>query len=248
MARVTLLVAAIACVLVQASLAPADVVINGGFETGDFQGWTTTGVASVDGTSIFGPLAITPAAGARQAVLANAGTTLPAPVSPAALESFLSLSPGTLELLRLFNGTTGPVQNGSALLQTVTVAEGDVLTFQWNYATNEFVPAFPYDFSFVVIGGTAATLATANSIGAVGGTTSSGYRTYTHTFDAAGTYLLGLGVVNTSDNAGQSRLYVDGFSINAATVPEPTSITVFATAFAVIGVAGWRRHRRAAER
>ena len=80
----------------------------------------------------------------------------PTSVSAAAIESFLGLNPQTLNTLAAVNFLETPAVNGSALKQTVTVNEGDVLSLNWNFATQD---VGGYDFAFVVVAGIAQVLA-----------------------------------------------------------------------------------------
>ena len=105
---------------------------DGSFESGTFSAYTTTGNPSVVGVN--GP--VIPTDGTLQARLVTGGAT------PAAIETLLGLSSGSINSLGRGNAT-----DGSAIAQVITAAAGDILTFQWNFATNEFVNAI-YDVSF----------------------------------------------------------------------------------------------------
>jgi hypothetical protein len=108
-------------------------LINGGFETGDFTGWTTLGETSIE-TSAFGS---GPTQGTSQASLSTEGAAFAGSI----IEEFLGLDPGSLDNL----GTSldflpfpgGVASQGSAIRQTFTANAGDLLTFDWNFLTNE---------------------------------------------------------------------------------------------------------------
>ena len=68
-------------------------------------------------------------------------------VSVAALEAFLGLEAGTLAA---FSGED--VTSGSAIQQTVTVAPGETLSFDFNFFTNEALENEIFnDFSFAIV-------------------------------------------------------------------------------------------------
>ncbi len=115
------------------------VTINGGFETSDFTGYDTIGDTSVQ-TSDFGS---GPTEGTYQGFLSNASG-----VPASDLETFLGVSPGSLN--GLGNGTA---TTGSAIRQTFAANAGDVLTFNYNFLTGEDANATLNDFSFFTING-----------------------------------------------------------------------------------------------
>jgi len=209
------------------------VILNAGFESGDFTSWSTIGDASVV-TSGFGS---GPTEGIDQALLTTAsedgdgsnfsGTDA---VSADDLETFLGLAPGSLA--GLGNGT--PTE-GSALKQTFSANAGDVLSFDWNFLTNENTPGVN-DFAFATIN-PLSTLADTNFSPFVSSLTSdfaqeTGFRTFTFTIPTTGTYTGGAGVVDVDDTEVTSGLLVDNFALTPSTqptpvIPEPSSILLF---------------------
>lgn len=211
--------------------------INGGFETGDFTGWSTIGSASIQ-TDAFGA---GPPQGNYQAFLSN-GTGA---VSSANLESFLGLSAGSLDALG--NGTT---TTGSGLSQSITANAGDVVTFQWDFLTNEDTPSTNNDFSFVSIK-SLQTLADTNYPNFISSNTSflseTGFQTFSYTIPTAGTYKVGVGVVNVGDTSVESGLLVDNFVLTASAVPEPGSLVLGGLgALGVLTIYNRRRRSRSA--
>jgi hypothetical protein len=184
-------------------------VSNGGFESGDFNGWTTTGSAAIK-TSSFGT---GPTEGTYDALITNDGGP-----DHTAVESFLGLSTNALQSL------VSNVTNGSAIKQTITVSAGSTLTFDWNFLTSEFPGDTTFrDFGFVSItpvggGGTLAKLAdTTSSLvsapSSTGFSNMTGFKTFSFTFSTAGTYVLGVGAMNAGDTTVNSGLLVDNFQI-----------------------------------
>ncbi|NER31270.1 MAG: hypothetical protein F6J89_27540, partial [Symploca sp. SIO1C4] len=113
-------------------------IINGGFESGDFTGWTTIGEATIEDSEVGSD----PTEGTSQAFLSTGGAVF----SDSILEEFLGLAPGSLDNLINWDAT-----QGSAIRQTFQAEAGDILTFDWNFLTNEEVPPIFNDFSFVSI-------------------------------------------------------------------------------------------------
>jgi hypothetical protein len=112
----------------------------------------------------------------------------------------------------------GNATEGSAMkLSTITVAAGSTLTFDWNFLTNEATPSSYNDFAFVSINGLRE-LADTNSTFALSPTVfneQTGYKQFSYTFRAAGTYTIGLGVVDAGDKTVDSALVVDNFSLTS---------------------------------
>jgi len=201
------------------------VVTNGGFESG-LTGWTSAGNAVALGT-VAGTPVVNPFGSSHGLVSSGDGGVGDVSLTVSALASALNLSPGTISALG------ANAFRGSAVSQVLTnVNVGDVLTFSWNFLTNETTPSLnSNDFSFFSLGqtgglSTAVLLANTNSAFTpiVNGPFSAqtGYQSTQFTFTVAGDYTLGFGAMNVPDGFGNSGLLIDQVSITA--VPEPTSL------------------------
>jgi len=194
-------------------------VINGGF-AGDFTGWSGTGDVLLDDGTLGGS---GPTEGTYQALLTTAGTLTDGfnlnfddPLKDAVvvgnMETFLGLS-GALSGF-------GAVE-GSAIRQSFTANAGEVLSFNWNFLTDD--AGLSDDFAFVLIDGSLTTLSDANSLllGPSGGffLDETGYYTSSHTFGTSGAHTLAFGVVDAPDNIGASGLLVDNISLTAVPIP-----------------------------
>jgi len=193
---------------------------NPGFEAlPDFSGWSTTGSTAVVTSSFYSPVP----EGTVQAAISNGsafGGGNPSVVS-GDLESFFGAAASSLNLLG-----GGQAYTGSGIKQSnITIAPGEVLTFQYNLLTNEGATGTVVnnDEAFISVGnGTTTTFtkfASASDATLTVGTTNAqnsgenketGLKTYTFQL-APGTYTLGVGVVNVGDASGTSILLVDNF-------------------------------------
>lgn len=223
------IIAFLSCLFIAPSFAAT--IVNGDFETGNLSAWSTTGNATVQDQS-FGTL---PASGSFQALLSNDGSTQ----SASSLESFLGLTSGSIAL----TGSGIPIE-GSAFKQTIVANAGDVLTFQWNFLTNELTPPTSNDFAFFTIGNSIRELAdTTTSLFATSPSISfndeTGYRTFSMTVTNSGTFTLGFGVVDVSDRSIASGLLIDNATL--VPVPEPSSV---GSAFVGIAILFARLRRR----
>ena len=221
--------------------ASAGNILNGGFEAfPDFQSWSTLGNTSVQDNTFK-----TPTEGSVQAVLSNgfngpgAGT---ATTNVASLEAFLNLNPGSL---------VPNIKSGSAIKQSFFGTVGDVITYTYDYVTNEG-PKADYGFytftqpgggDFVgVLGQTGdpglhATSALDNLSGYFNQET--GYRTGTFTLTSTGTWTVGFGVVNRDDTNISSGLLVDnvqGGTGGAVGVPLPAGMYILPFGLIAAGV------------
>jgi len=212
--------AATAISLLASSTSASGVVLNGSFETGDFTDWTTTGDTSIQDSG-FG---VTPTNGNYQAALQTHAITTG--TSAAGLESFLGLSSGTL--------TNSGATEGSAILQIIEANTGDVLSFDYNFLTDEGPPPNSdfNDFAFFTLDNNIISLADTFSPDLFspsfsGFAEETGYKSFSYTLTSAGTYTLGFGVVDV-DNTGlgdtgvNSGLLVD--NVRTTPVPEPMTV------------------------
>ncbi len=185
---------------------PVDGDKNGGFETG-FTAWKTIGDTTIQ-TAEFG---VVPTQGKFQALL----TTGFGSVSDTTLENFLGLNPGDIDGIG-----NGDATEGSALHKTIAVEAGDILSFDFNFLTNERTPTNFNDFAFVSIASNLLSeLADTNSFFELSPTRFSeetDYDNFTFEFSAAGTYRVGIGVVDSEDTAVDSGLLVDDFKVVSA--------------------------------
>ena len=225
----------------------AGIILNGGFENG-FTGWSTTGITSIQ-TAAFGS---GPTEGTQDALMESgdgSGFT-----TAAGLASFLGLSAGVLQGI-----ATDQVTGGSSIKQTLTVNAGDALTFHWNFLTNEATALSGgasssfNDLAFVSISsggtGTATKLADTFSSFTSSFTTfaaETGFSTQSITFATGGTYTLGFGVVNVTDQFGDSGLLLDDVKVTPAVsaVPEPSTLVSASIGVGLMGLGYWCWWRR----
>jgi hypothetical protein len=104
-------------------------------------------------------------------------------------------------------------------LAPITVAAGDVLSFDYNFLTSEGTASPFNDFGFISISsGVLSEVADTNSsfvpfTGEFGLQT--GYGTYSYTFTTAGTYNIAVGVMDVGDTVADSALLVDNFVLSS---------------------------------
>ncbi|MBX9255663.1 PEP-CTERM sorting domain-containing protein [Desmonostoc muscorum CCALA 125] len=148
------------------------------------------------------------------------------------LQDFLGLSdPSALDI-------EGFAFEGSAIKNTITVAAGDALSFDWNFRTNETVNK---DFAFLLVDNTVIKLADFTDATQADSPflQQTGIRSYT--FSTPGTYSVALGVVDVDDYGITSALEVKNAAIKR--VPEPATFLGALTVFAY-GIAMRRRCRK----
>ncbi len=140
-------------------------------------------------------------------------------VTAAELEGFLSLPAGSLDAITV-QGAIG----GSALRLTVAASAGDILSFDWNFLTDENFNAQSFnDLAFVTLGTQVDILADVYSSTFVPSMTpffdETGYRSFSLTFAAAGTFTVGIGVLEVGDELFDSALLLDDFALSGAGLP-----------------------------
>ncbi len=153
------------------------------------------------------------------------------------LETFLGLQQGDLTGLN-----NGPVMNGSAIEQTITVPAGATLSFNYAFLTNEPVTsplaavnpfAFVTSPSLVDFADTFSPLVSSPPPIPFGRWT--GYDSFSETFATAGTYTLGIGVANVTDNMFSSGLLLDNFKLSADSIANGSFETGAFTGWSTIG-------------
>lgn len=148
------------------------------------------------------------------------------------LQTFLGLGANSLNLPRIggsISGTRTP-KEGSAIQQTVTLDEPGIITFNWNYLTNDGTHAIfgNQDFSFVTIYGDSSNVAD-REVQILGDSTGSittpiapgqtsfervgGYQFFSSELLPAGTYVVGAGVVDVDGTGISSGLLIDNFEV-----------------------------------
>ena len=108
---------------------------------------------------------------------------------------------------------TASPTDGAALKTSLPLHAGDVVSFQWNFAADDYIPY--NDFAFATINGAAFLLSDTQSVGNYNAT---GWQTFSYGITADGTYTVGQGVMNATDTALNSFLGVDNIRVNGAVV------------------------------
>ncbi len=218
------------CLLIGISNAHA--ISNGGFEVGTFGSWDTIGVTSIETAA----LGTGPTEGTYQGLLSNDFGS----ATQSSLESFLGLSGGTLDSLVTTPSPAGATE-GSAIKQTFSGTAGDILSFDWNFLTDDGPPggeSSTYnDSAFYTLNGQAFLLADTLGVFSpsyTGYVAETGFGTVSITLPGTGLYTLGFGVVDVGDSLFNSALLVDNVVAN----PEPSTIVLLGTGLA--GFLAWR--------
>ena len=194
-------------------LANSSSIENGGFETGDFRDWNTIGDTSIETDD----LGIFPSEGTYQALITNGYSDAGGSVIDSDLEEFLDLAPGSLD-----NLVDGDATEGSFIKQTFTVEAGDVVSFDWNFLTNEATPSVDFnDTAFLTVNGftfeladTGANFVNADNVDEFGEQT--GTQNLAFTIANAGTYTIGFGVVDVGDDIVDSGLAIDNVAVQSS--------------------------------
>lgn len=163
------------------------------------------------------------------------------------LEAFTGHPAGEFDISR-FDGSFSQAMEGSAfVMQNITVAAGDMLSFDWTFYTNEAEAGALADAAyFSVLNDTTALLANAAN-GITGDAGLSGFRaatggTFSHTFAQAGNVSLVFAVVDTDDVTASSALAVNNLAITP--VPEPKDWMLIAAGLGLVGLMVQRSKRR----
>lgn len=218
------------------AIAPSQAqVINGDFETGDFTGWMRIEtflndpnpiVTEGDLTSVQTEDYGTPPKSEPYQALMN----FPDPNTIAfsdELDEFLGLSLGTFNSL----GATG----GSAIKQQITVTTPSILSFSYNFLTDEPDSDFKDDFGFFTINDTVEQIVFVSDDNFIPSGTpfakETGYQDYSSVTLAAGTYNIGFGFANASDFEGLTGILIDDVTLTPVSRPTPEPSTMLASLF-----------------
>lgn len=118
---------------------------------------------------------------------------------------------------------------GSAINTTIAAKTGDVLSFNWNFLTNDssFDPEGVGDYAFLRVNDTVVKLGDTNSSLGLSSTNfvqETGSQNFLYTFSTDGEYSLGLGIIDVIDTFDTSALVVNNIQLTSAKTPEPTTI------------------------
>lgn len=179
--------------------------------------------------------------------------------SPNNLQTFLGLGANSLNIER--SGGTIPgfrtPKEGSGITQTITVDEPFELSFEWNFVTNDGTHEIfgNQDFSFLtlypegstlgdrtveILGDSTGPISTPISSGQTDFEKVGGYISYNSGVLEPGTYVVGLGVVDTDGTGISSGLLIDNFAIQEV----PFDFSATAGLGLVAGFFGLTRLRR----
>jgi len=204
------LTTALALFLIPSQIVHA-VTVNGSFETGNFDNWTTTGQTSVEDSG-FG---VTPTDGDKQAALQTLQNSTG--ITAVEIETFLGLSTGTL--------TNQGATEGSAIKQIVMANAGDTLSFSWNFLTDQDPDPTYDDLAFFTLNNSLTkntNIPNTPSFSVLAKETE--YQSFSYTISSSGIYTLGFGIVDRGDTTVNSALLVDNVQIQSSAVPEPMTI------------------------
>lgn len=224
------------------------------FESGDFTGWMTLGQASiVDASYGTGPIQ-----GTYSALLENGADKtggndiLGAGFLVDDIETFLGVATGSIA--SLFTPVSGEVlTEGSAMKTTFAGIAGQMISFDYKILADDcdldncpggvedgIVVTIAGDGFVDIINGTFGTVADGSGSPYYA---ESGVLTFQYTLLSAGTFDLGIAVLDGGDDIVSSAVMVD--SVNVDPIPVPAALPLMLTAFA--GIAALRaRHARKA--
>jgi len=209
-------------------------IVNGNFSSG-LVSWSSFGDASTQSGAAFLTTASLDFGDDFPAVpgaFNYSGFTAGLAATGSGLEQATGLATGALDV-------GGFALEGSAIAQTFNVNAGDILSFSYNFFTNE--GSFP-DFAYYSVNGSLFSLA-----GVADATTSSspfswekGLLSGSHVFTTTGSVTLGFGVVDIDDYNATSALSIDNVTISS--VPD-SSATAALMSLGLLGLVALSRRQ-----
>ncbi len=204
---------------------PISSIINGGFEAPLSGSWNTLG--SLDTRQFL--LGQTATEGQEFAYAATATSGMP---SPATVEQTLNLPSGTFDAV-----VPGDfVLSLSVGWQQVQVTAGDVISFDWAFATNPNpIPTNSPgpDYGFVLIDDAVAPLAWQDDVSLPTSNDNfktTGWHSFQQTIATTGVINIGFGATDVTTGSYPSYLMVDNFVL----VPEPTSMLLMSLGISIL--------------
>ncbi len=239
MQRVTRIFSALAVVLAGTTSQAA--ILNGSFESG-LDSWEKSGVVQVVGTAFGGPTDGT----AQVQLFSGPNATNRADMLP-----FLDgITVPELNAIAVQNAGVGATyRNSSGIKQTFTASAGSVLSFDWNFLTNE--SDTNHDIALWILtpehNGELLAGTHVSVLNPASGDfdEQTGYHTTTYTLTQTGSYTLYFLVANVIESGSDtvpSSLLID----NVFVTPEPTSVAIFGIGALVMGAGAYRRRKQAA--
>jgi hypothetical protein len=210
-------------------------ITNGGFAT-DLAGWSSAGdVAHRDGTAFLTTASLAgDDDGFGPAAFNFSGSEV---VSSGDIEALLSFPAGALDPDA---GAGVFAFEGSLLYRNVSVQAGDVLSFYWNFYSNDAAN----DYAFVLFDALTFNLTdglTRSATGDYGFSLTTGAGTFTSApASETRTISFAVGILDTGDFNASSALAIDNVTLTA--IPEPSTYAALA-GLAVLGLAASRRRR-----
>lgn len=188
--------------------------------------WTVAGdAASPDGSTLLLTTAFDALDDAGQNRVVGTGAI--AAQQPGGVEEQAGLAIGSLDIT--IDGLLYQATEGSVISRTFAVTAGSTLSFSWQILSNEPAVGGLPDLAFLSLGNQLIALnpAVMADNGFLGFQRSSGWLSFSHTFDAAslgntaGSVRISLGVVDRGDTSTSTALAIQ--NVNVSAVPEPTA-------------------------